>query len=76
MKPTAIAGVVLIVVGLVALLAGGFSYQKSDKVLDAGPLQATVQHDKRVTIPPVVSGIVLAAGVALLFVGARRNTKA
>ena len=74
MKPTAIVGLVLIVLGLVALLAGGFSYQKEDKVLDAGPLQATVQHDKRVTIPPVVSGIVLAAGVALLFVGGRQRT--
>ncbi len=74
MKPTAIVGLVLIVLGLVALLAGGFSYQKEDKVLDAGPLQATVQHDKRVTIPPVVSGIVVAAGVALLFVGGRQRT--
>jgi hypothetical protein len=74
MKPTAIVGVVLIVLGLVALLAGGFSYTKEDKVLDAGPLQASVQHDKRVAIPPVVSGLVLAAGVALLFVGARQRT--
>lgn len=74
MKLTAITGVVLIVLGLVALLTGGFSYQKEDTVLDAGPLQATVRHDKRVTIPPVVSGLVLAAGVALVFVGARQRT--
>ena len=73
MKPTAIVGLVLAVIGLAGLLAGGFSYEKKDTVLDAGPLKATVQHDKRVSIPPVLSGIVLAAGVALLVVGTRRK---
>jgi len=74
MRPTTIVGVLLIVLGVVMLVTGGYSYEKRDKVLDAGPLQATVQHDKRVTIPPVLSGIVLAAGVALLFVGDRQRT--
>jgi uncharacterized iron-regulated membrane protein len=73
MRPTTIVGILLIVLGVVMLVTGGYSYEKRDKVLDAGPLQATVQHDKRVTIPPVLSGIVLAAGVALLFVGDRRR---
>ena len=74
MRATTVVGVLLIVLGVAMLLTGGYSYEKRDKVLDAGPLQATVQHDKRVTIPPVVSGIVLAAGVALLFVGNRQRT--
>ena len=74
MRPTTVVGVLLIILGVAMLVTGGYSYQKSDKVLDAGPLQATVTHDKRVSIPPVVSGIVLAAGVALMFVGNRQRT--
>jgi len=72
MKPTAIVGLLLAIVGVAVLLTGGFSYQKEDKVLDAGPLQATVRHDKRVAIPPIAGGLVLAAGVALLVVGMRK----
>jgi uncharacterized membrane protein YidH (DUF202 family) len=74
MRPTTIVGVLLIILGVAMLATGGYSYQKSDKVLDAGPLQASVTHDKRVSIPPVVSGIVLAAGVALMFVGSKQRT--
>lgn len=69
MRPTTIIGLVLIAVGLAALLLGGFSITRQDEVLDLGPVEATVERQERVRIPPVVSGLVLAAGVALLFVG-------
>jgi uncharacterized iron-regulated membrane protein len=74
MRPTTVFGVLLIILGVAMLVTGGYSYEKRDKVLDAGPLHATVTHDRRVSIPPVVSGIVLAAGVALLFVGNKQRT--
>ncbi len=69
MRPTTIIGLLLIVGGLVALLMGGFSYTKSEKVLDVGPLEATVQTKERVPVPPILGGIALAAGIALLLVG-------
>jgi uncharacterized membrane protein YidH (DUF202 family) len=71
MKPTAIAGVVLIIVGVVALLIGGFRYTKRDKVLDVGPVEATVERHERVAIPPIVAGLLVVGGVVLLFVGRR-----
>ena len=71
MKPTAIAGVVLIIVGVVALLVGGFRYTKRDKVLDVGPVEATVERHERVAIPPIVAGLLVVGGVVLLFVGRR-----
>jgi uncharacterized membrane protein YidH (DUF202 family) len=74
MRPTTVVGVLLIILGVAMLVTGGYSYQKNDKVLDAGPLQASVTHDKRVSIPPILSGIVVAAGVALMFVGNRQRT--
>ena len=48
MRPTSIIGLLLIIGGLAVLLMGGFSYTKSDKVLDIGPLEATVQTKERV----------------------------
>jgi len=53
MRPNSIIGLLLIIGGLVVLLMGGFSYTKSDKVLDIGPLEATVQTKERVPLPPI-----------------------
>jgi hypothetical protein len=69
MRPTSVIGILLIVGGLVALLMGGFSFTRSEKVLDVGPLEATVQRKERVPIPPIVGGLALAAGVGLLLLG-------
>jgi hypothetical protein len=33
-----------------------------------------VEHTKHVSVPPIVGGVVLVAGVALLFAGARQKT--
>ncbi len=52
---------------------GGFSYTKSEKVLDVGPLEATVQTKERVPLPPIAGGLAMAAGVALLLVGNKKN---
>jgi hypothetical protein len=74
MRPTSIIGVLLIIVGLAALLMGGFSYTKSEKVLDVGPLEASVETKERIPLPPIAGGLALAAGVALLLLG--RKSKA
>lgn len=71
MKPSTVIGFLLIVVGVIALLAGGFSYKKNDKVLDVGPVQATVEHTKTFPVPPLVGGLILVAGVAVLLLGGR-----
>ena len=71
MKPSTIAGMVLIVSASCALLAGGFRYTKNEKVLDVGPVEATVERHERVAIPPILGGLFVAAGVVLLFVGRR-----
>src|SRR5262249_26426897 len=74
MKATNVIGLVLVGLGVALLLAGGFSYKKNEQILDAGPLQASMERTKHVSVPPIVSGTVLVAGVALLFIGARQRT--
>lgn len=74
MKTFAIAGVVLIVLGLAGLLYGGFSYTSRETIVDVGPIQATAERTKSLPIPPVAGAVAVAAGVALLVVGMRKRT--
>jgi len=73
MKPMAIAGIILIVVGLAALAFGGFSYTTRETVVDLGPLQATAERERSFPLPPVAGVTAVAAGVALLVVGMRKR---
>jgi hypothetical protein len=68
-----IAGMVLIVLGITALIYGQFSYTKEQTAFEVGSLKAKFQTKERVTIPPLVGGAVLAAGVGVLVVGIVRN---
>ena len=71
MKLTTIVGIVLLVIGVIALTYGGISYTRTEKVLDIGPIEATKEKHERIPLPPVLGGIALAGGAALLAAGAR-----
>jgi uncharacterized membrane protein len=74
MKPIFWIGIVLIVVGGLALAYQGFDYTHQEKVLDLGPIHATAEEQKHVAIPPLLGGLVLAGGIALVIVGARKKS--
>ena len=68
-----IIGIVLIVLGLVGLLAGGFSWTKREKVVDLGPVEVTSENRESLPIPPIVGGLLLIAGVVLVVAKGRRT---
>jgi hypothetical protein len=76
MKPATIVGILLIILGVIALAYGGFSYttQERKKVIDLGPLQvdATVQKERSVPLPPILGVAALAGGVVLVIVGNKK----
>ena len=74
MKPMSLAGIVLIVVGLAALVYQGVSYSSRETVLDLGPIHATAERQKTIPLPPIMGIAAVAAGVALVVVGARKRT--
>lgn len=72
MRPAGIFGIILIALGVVALVTKGFSFTKQE-THDLGPLEVTTTEKERVPVAPIVGGLAIAAGVALLFVGNRRR---
>jgi len=64
-------GVLLIVFGIVALVLGGITYTKREKVLDIGPIKATAEHEKTIPLSPIVGIAALAGGIALVVAGSR-----
>lgn len=71
MKPAAIAGLVLIVLGLAALAYQGFTYTSRETVIDIGPIKATADTQKTVPIPPIAGVVAVVAGIALVVAGKR-----
>lgn len=66
MAAKSIIAIVLIVLGVTGLLYGGFSYTRDKTVVDLGPIEVTKHERERVPLPPVVGGVLLVSGVALL----------
>ncbi len=74
MKPTGIVGIILIVIGIIALAYGGFtSFTTKENVAKLGPLEVNKQDEHRVPIGPIVGGVCLAGGIVLLVAGNKRS---
>jgi hypothetical protein len=73
MKSITILGILLAVLGALALAYQGFNYTREKNVVDVGPIHATVDTREHVSLPPIVGGLALAAGAVLLVVGAKKQ---
>ena len=73
MKPAGIVGIILIVIGIIALAYGGITYTKREKVIDLGPIQATANREHTIPLPPVLGGLCLVGGVVLVLAGGRKS---
>ncbi|HEU5189081.1 MAG TPA: DUF3185 domain-containing protein [Methylomirabilota bacterium] len=73
MKASMIIGIVLIVLGVVALGYEGITYTTREKVVDIGPLKASVEKKKTIPLSPVLGGAALVGGIVLVLAGSRRG---
>jgi hypothetical protein len=73
MKPIVLVGIVLIVAGALALAYQGITYTTREKVIDLGPLKASVEKRKTIPLPPILGAVGLAAGIALVLLGNKRS---
>ncbi len=73
MRQITIVGVVLILLGVVALVYQGITYTSHETVIDIGPLHATADREKTLPLSPVLGIAAMAGGVVLLIAGARKR---
>lgn len=74
-NPLTLVGIGLIVLGVVAFGYQGISYTSREKIIDIGPLQASVDTKKTIPLSPLLGGLALAGGIALVVVGAKKSTQ-
>ncbi len=65
-------GLVLLIVGVLALAYQGFTYTTKEKVIDLGPVEVKKETRRSIPIPPVIGGIALLGGAALLMTGSKK----
>jgi hypothetical protein len=73
MKSASIVGILLIVFGVIALVYQGFTYTTHKKIIDIGPIQATKEEHQTIPLPPIVGGIAVVGGIALLLAGGKAS---
>ena len=66
-------GIVLIVLGVLALAYQGFTYTTRETVIDIGPIKATADRERTFPLPPVIGIAAIAGGVVLLVAGGRKR---
>jgi hypothetical protein len=65
-----VAGVVLVVAGLLLFAYQGFTYTTRETVAEVGSLKVSLDKEHSLPSPKTVGGLALGAGVILLIVGA------
>jgi hypothetical protein len=66
-----LVGVLLIVLGIAALVYGGFTYTTEKKAVDLGPIQIEQKERNSIPLPPLLGAPAIVCGQALLFMSGR-----
>jgi hypothetical protein len=71
MRPQALVGIILVVIGAFILFRG-VTYKSKDEVFKVGDLKASVEQKR--AVPTWAGGVALVAGIVLLAGGMKRRT--
>jgi hypothetical protein len=71
MKPIMWAGIVLVVLGALALAYQGIDYTREKDVVNVGSLRVTTESHEQIPVPPILGGLALVGGIVLLVMGTR-----
>jgi len=68
-----LVGIILIVLGVLALVYQGIQYTTKEKIVDIGSIKISADTKKTIPVPPIVGGVALVAGITLIFVERRKK---
>ncbi len=72
MKPAGLIGILLIVIGVIALAYGGYtSFTTKENVAKLGPLEINKEEERSVPTGPIVGGLCIVGGIVLLVTNRR-----
>jgi hypothetical protein len=66
-----LAGVVLMLAGVAALIYGGITFTTHKKAIDMGPVQVIHAHHHHVPLPPILGVAFILGGGFLAYSGSR-----
>ena len=66
MKVGTLVGLILVVLGLVGVVYGGITYSQKREVAHVGPVQVTTSEQHTIPISPIIGGVAILAGAALI----------
>ena len=71
-----VLGIILVILGLIGLIYGGFTYVQKDDTADLGVAEVTAKDTAgSVNIHPAIGGVILATGIVMIIAGGRRKTE-
>jgi hypothetical protein len=59
-------GIILVVIGLVALVYTGFTFTTKEPIIDAGPIEISKNKKHSVSWPPIAGAVLLVSGILLI----------
>jgi hypothetical protein len=65
-------GILLIILGVIALVYTGFSFTTKEKVVDLGPIDIQKEKQHRVNWPPILGILLMVGGIAIIATSRRK----
>jgi len=72
MKPMILLAIALLALGIVVFAYQGISYTTREKVIDLGPVQVTAEKTRTIPLMPILGGVAIVGGLALLALTRRK----
>jgi hypothetical protein len=74
MRAILVIGLILVVVGAIALAVPSFTFFTKERVADVGFFTIDVSKPHTIVLNPVVGGLALAAGIIMVLAGLRSKS--
>jgi uncharacterized membrane protein len=68
-----LAGIILVVLGVLALAYQWIRYTTQEKLIDLGPLKVTSTEKKTLPLPPIVGGVAIVGGIAMIYADRKKR---
>lgn len=73
MRAATIVGIVLVLVGILALALGGITTTNRTDLVELGPIEIEAEEKETIPLPPILGVLSLVGGIALVAAGTRKR---